>query len=114
MAESFDFTALVGVVGILGDKDARGLLAELEPVLDRVVVTQPRSPRAMPAEVLAGLAREVFGEERVETSVSLADAIERAVALAEESGQEVGSFEGVGVVVTGSVVLVGDAIALIS
>lgn len=114
LAESFDFTALVGVVGIFGDKDARGLLAELEPVLDRVVVTQPRSPRAMPAEVLAGLAREVFGDERVETSSSLADAIERAVALAEESGQEVGSFEGVGVVVTGSVVLVGDAIALIS
>lgn len=38
--ESFDFTRLVGVVGILADKDAETILSLLEPVLAEVVITQ--------------------------------------------------------------------------
>ena len=44
LEQSFDFARLVGVVGILADKDARGILIALEPVLDSIVVTAPRSP----------------------------------------------------------------------
>ena len=41
-----------------------------------IVVTQNSSPRAMPAEELAEVADEVFGDERVSVAPRLADAIE--------------------------------------
>jgi dihydrofolate synthase/folylpolyglutamate synthase len=47
----------------------------------------------------------VFGDERVLVEPALPDALDRAVELAEESGE----YGGTGVLVTGSVVLVGDA-----
>ncbi len=105
VAESFDFADLVGVVGVLGDKDAVGLLRQLEPILDRVVVTQPDSPRALEVSVLADLAIEVFGEDRVRVEPRLPEALDLAVTLAEEADQ----YGGVGVLVTGSIVLVGQA-----
>ena len=104
LEDSFDFTHLVGVVGVLADKDALGILTALEPVLDRVVVTAPVSPRALDADALGSLAAEVFSADRVFVEPELADALDRAIALAEESGQYAG-----GVLVTGSVVLVGEA-----
>ncbi|MFC3500864.1 bifunctional folylpolyglutamate synthase/dihydrofolate synthase [Micromonospora krabiensis] len=107
LQEEFAFSKLVAVVGVLGDKDAPALLELLEPVVDQVVVTQNSSPRAMPARELAALAAEVFGPERVEVAEEMPDAIETAVALAEEDVP--GELSGVGVVITGSVVTVADA-----
>lgn len=109
LAESFDFGALVGVVGILAEKDAPGVLIALEQVLDSIVVTAPTSKRAMPAEDLAVLASEVFGEDRVWIEHSLADAIDRAATLAEEASD----YGGAGVLITGSVVLAGEATRLL-
>lgn len=103
--DSFDFASLVGVVGVLADKDAAGLLEALETCLDRVVVTEPSSARAMDAESLATIAREVFGEDRVFVEPQLPNALDRAINLAEDAS----TYGGVGVLVTGSVVLVGDA-----
>lgn len=108
--DSFDFATLVGVVGVLSDKDAFGVLIALEGVLDSIVVTAPHSSRALPVEDLAVLAADVFGEERVWVEQSLPDAIDRAVTLAEE----VNDYGGAGVLVTGSVVLVGEAKRLLS
>jgi len=108
LAESFDFAALVGVVGILAEKDAQGVLIALEQVLDSIVVTAPSSNRAMPAEELAVLAAEIFGEDRVWIEHTLVDAIDRAAALAEEASE----YGGGGVLVTGSVVLAGQATRL--
>ncbi|MDS1112686.1 folylpolyglutamate synthase/dihydrofolate synthase family protein [Gordonia westfalica] len=107
LAEEFDFRRLIGVIGVLGDKDARGLLEALEPVFDAIVVTNNGSPRALDAETLAEYAHEVFGEERVVVKPFLPDAVEEAIALAEDSeGQRV---SGAGVVITGSVVTAGAA-----
>jgi dihydrofolate synthase/folylpolyglutamate synthase len=105
LADAFRFTALVGVVAVLGDKDARGILEVLEPALASVVVTQSLSPRAMAADDLAALAREVFGEDRVAIEDRLDDAIDTAVGLAEEQAE----LGGAGVLVTGSVVTAGEA-----
>jgi dihydrofolate synthase/folylpolyglutamate synthase len=102
--DSFDFAHLVGVIGVLSDKDALGILTALEPVLDRVVITQPTSARALDADALAAVAVEVFSDDRVFVEPELPEALDRAMGLAEEAGE----YGGAGVLVTGSVVLVGD------
>ncbi|MGC4874639.1 bifunctional folylpolyglutamate synthase/dihydrofolate synthase [Micromonospora sp. DT43] len=107
LQEEFAFSKLVALIGVLADKDASSLLELLEPVADVVVVTRNSSPRAMPTKELAALAAEIFGEERVEVAEEMPDAIELAVALAEEDVP--GELSGVGVLVTGSVVTVADA-----
>ncbi|MET7750657.1 folylpolyglutamate synthase/dihydrofolate synthase family protein [Micromonospora sp. NPDC005367] len=107
LQEEFAFSKLVAVVGVLDDKDAPALLELLEPVVDQLVVTRNSSPRAMPAQELAALAAEVFGPDRVEVAEEMPDAIETAVALAEEDVP--GELSGVGVLITGSVVTVADA-----
>jgi dihydrofolate synthase/folylpolyglutamate synthase len=107
--DSFVFSPLIGVIGVMADKDADGLLAAFEPHLAHVVCTQNSSARAMPAETLAVTAREVFGEHRVTVEPRLADAIDQAAALA-EAGEAVGESIGSGaVLVTGSVVTAGEA-----
>ncbi|MDN6618797.1 MAG: bifunctional folylpolyglutamate synthase/dihydrofolate synthase, partial [Corynebacterium variabile] len=106
----FSFRRLVGVLGILGDKDARGILAALEPVLDEVVVTRNGSPRALEVETLAEYARDAFGEERVHVAAALPGAVELAVELAEDDGGfDGGMVSGAGVLITGSVVTAGEA-----
>lgn len=108
----FDFARLIGVLGILGDKDARGIMEALEPVLTEVVVTQNSSPRAEDAYELAETAREVFGDERVHVEEHLPAAYALAVELAEEALAEVGVQSGSGVLITGSVVTAGEARAM--
>ncbi|OIJ95859.1 bifunctional tetrahydrofolate synthase/dihydrofolate synthase [Streptomyces monashensis] len=103
--EAFDFTRLIGVVGASADKNVRGLLEAFEPIFAEVVVTQNSTPRAMDADELAAIAVEVFGEERVQVEPRLPDALEAAITLAEEEGE----FAGGGVLVTGSVITVGEA-----
>jgi len=109
LTAEFDFRKVVGVVAVLGDKDARGILTELEPYFEELVVTETSSPRALPHEDLGDLADEVFGEERVHRIDNLPSAVELAVALAEETDSGDGIVSGSGVVVTGSVVTAGEA-----
>jgi dihydrofolate synthase/folylpolyglutamate synthase len=63
-----------------------------------------------PAEA-AELAAEVFGEDRVQSAARLDDAIDAAVALADEAAEAgvAGVPGGSGVLVTGSVITAGDA-----
>ncbi|NUS13901.1 MAG: bifunctional folylpolyglutamate synthase/dihydrofolate synthase [Streptomyces sp.] len=103
--EAFDFTHLVGVVSPSRDKDVRGLLEAFEPVLAEVVVTRNSTDRAMDVDELAALAVEVFGDERVQVEPRLDDALEAAITLAEDEG----AYSGAGVLVTGSVITVGEA-----
>ncbi|MDT6985896.1 bifunctional folylpolyglutamate synthase/dihydrofolate synthase [Streptomyces lusitanus] len=105
IGEAFEFSRLIGVVGASGDKNVRELLEAFEPVFAEVVVTQNTSHRAMDADALAAIAVEVFGEDRVQVEPRLPDALEAAITLAEEEGE----FAGGGVLVTGSVITVGEA-----
>jgi dihydrofolate synthase/folylpolyglutamate synthase len=111
--ESFTFTHLTGVFAASGDKDVPGILAELEPLLDEIVVTRNSSDRSMEPGEVAELAAEIFGEDRVTSADRLDDAIEAAVALADEATAEdvPGSS---GVLVTGSVITAGDARRLLA
>jgi dihydrofolate synthase/folylpolyglutamate synthase len=109
VTEAFGFERLVGVVAVLSDKDVEGLLEQLEPVLTEVVVTTNGSPRALSAQALGEVAREVFGDARVSVVPRLDDAIEQAVTLAEAGGSYAG-----GVLVTGSIVTIGEARTLLA
>ena len=113
LEDSFQFEPLIGVIGVMGDKDAENLLAAFEPHLAHVVITQNSTDRAMPAADLARTAVEVFGEDRVSVAPRLADAIDQAAALA-EAGEAVSSMGSGAVLVTGSVVTVGEARSLLT
>lgn len=111
--DSFTFSPLIGVLGVMADKDHEGLLVALEPHLAHVICSQNSTERAMPAGQLAEAARAVFGEDRVSVATRLADAIDQAAALA-EAGEAFGDPLGSGaVLVTGSVVTVGEARSLL-
>jgi dihydrofolate synthase / folylpolyglutamate synthase len=111
--EAFAFSPLIGVLGVMKDKDAEGVLEVLEPVLATVVCSQNSTPRSMPAESLAELARGVFGPDRVVVAPRLDDALDVAVGLAEEGGMLGEALGSGGVLVTGSVITAGEARVLL-
>jgi dihydrofolate synthase/folylpolyglutamate synthase len=114
LEDSFTFSPLIGVVGVMADKDYEALLATLEPVLAHIVCTQNSTARAMPAEDLAEVARGIFGQDRVSVARSLVNAIDEAAALAEVGGVFGEGLGSGGVLVTGSVITVGEARTIIT
>ncbi|HEV3383126.1 MAG TPA: folylpolyglutamate synthase/dihydrofolate synthase family protein [Trebonia sp.] len=115
LTETFGFDRVIGVVAASEDKDVPGMLAELEPVIDEIVVTSNSSPRSMAVSALAAQAIEVFSEDRVVIRDRLDDAIEAAVALVDESSSgDDDLFGSAAVLITGSVVTAGDARALLA
>lgn len=109
LVESFAFDHVIGVFSAMRDKDVETMLGEMEPVIDELVVTSMPGERPMPIDDLARIARDVFGEDRVEAVESSAGAVrrgvERALALQDE-------HTSTGVVVFGSIVLAGEVRAL--
>jgi dihydrofolate synthase / folylpolyglutamate synthase len=107
--DSFTFSPLIGVVGVMADKDYAGVLEAFEPVMAQVVCTQNSSSRAMPAEELAEVARGIFGQDRVHVARRLEDALDKAATIAEVGGVYGEAIGSGAVLVTGSVVTVGEA-----
>lgn len=108
VTETFGFRKLIVVLGVLADKDVRGMLEALEPVADELIVTQSSSERRIEADELAALAVPLFGPDRIEVAPRLDDAIDAAVRLAELDTAD-GVLNGAGVLVTGSVTTAADA-----
>jgi dihydrofolate synthase / folylpolyglutamate synthase len=90
------------VLGVLGDKDFRGIVRELAPLAARVIVTKPQYSRALDVEILAAEVRK-FHDDVVVTE-TVADALSRVRSFA--SADDL-------VIVTGSLYVVGDARALL-
>jgi dihydrofolate synthase/folylpolyglutamate synthase len=109
LEDSFTFSPLIGVVAVMADKDYEGVLSLLEPAMAALVCTRNSSSRSLPADELAEVARGIFGIDRVYVAPRLDDAIDRAATLAEEGGVLGEAIGSGGVLVTGSVVTVGDA-----
>lgn len=63
------------LLGVLDDKDARGIIRELCPLFSRIVVTASSSPRSVPAAKLAMLVEEECGV-RPEIATSISEARE--------------------------------------
>lgn len=107
----FDFESITGVVAIMGDKDYVGLLEELEPVIDRLVVTKNSSERALDIDSLFATAVKIYGNERVFREENLQSAISIAMEQCTLINQQ---REGVSaVLVTGSVVTAGESRAIV-
>jgi dihydrofolate synthase/folylpolyglutamate synthase len=111
--DSFTFDPLIGVVAMMNDKDVEGVLGELEPVLTQIVCTRSSTDRSMSADELGDVARDLFGDHRVVVHDRLDDALEEAVTLAETGGSGGESIGSGGVLVTGSVITVGEARTLL-
>lgn len=105
----FTFDEIVGVFAAFADKDVEGILKELEPVLNSLVVTASESSRAMPAREVEKIANQIFGPERVIVVENLEEAIKRAISDARRPLTD----DSVGVVITGSVVTVGQSRAIL-
>jgi len=99
----FGFDEVAFVVGILADKDAGGIIAELAPVAARWFPTASASDRALSAEEIAELLDETDAPHEV--PMPLPDALRGAQLWAAEA-------PGRAVVVTGSITLVGDVLRL--
>ena len=107
--ENYDFTQLVGVVAMMGDKQVEEYLGVLEPLLSHVVVTENSwRERVMPAKDLEAIAVQVFGRDRVTCEPNLPDAIQTAVNMV-DAEDELGVGYGHGVLICGSFVTAGDA-----
>jgi dihydrofolate synthase/folylpolyglutamate synthase len=107
LSEEFAFDRIIAIVAILGDKDVLSFLNELVDIVDEVIVTENTSPRAMPTEELYKIAIDIFENEQVSSASSIARAIELAIDKASHPTQSIG------ILVTGSVITVGQARALL-
>ena len=90
------------LLGILADKDARGIVEALAPIAGAIAVTRSASPRAMSVQALAALVEEVTGAPPLAVHATVPDAI---AALS-------GSWRGAWVI-TGSVTTAGEARGLL-
>ena len=109
MQEEFAFGRVIAVLGVFADKDADGILNEIKDVIDGVIVTQSSSPRAMPASELAKVATKHLGADRVFVESDLRSAIQKALADANHPLHDPLEEASVGVLITGSVITVGEA-----
>ena len=101
----FTFDDVTGIVALMADKDALGILQALEPVMNQIIVTTNSSERSMSVADLTKLANQVFGADRVFAAGSLPEAIDKAI---QDSVRPL-SEESLAIVITGSVVTVGEA-----
>ena len=105
MQSEFTFDEITGIVALMADKDVLGILQELEPILNQIIVTTNSSERSMSVAELNKLATQVFGADRVFAEETLPAAIDRAI----KDANRPLSDESLAILITGSVVTVGEA-----
>ncbi len=103
LATSFDFDEWGVVLGVLGDKDASGIIAQIAPAATHVFAVAPDSERAAGPDALADLV------EAAGVPVTVHDGLRAAT---EEARRWAGAADRRAVVIAGSVVLAGEALLL--
>lgn len=101
----FTFDEVIGIFAAMADKDVVGVLTELEKVMDTVIVTTNSSPRSMAVTEVEKIATSIFGADRVFAVDNLEAAIDKAI---QDSVRPL-SEDTLGILITGSVVTVGEA-----
>ncbi|KXG73641.1 bifunctional folylpolyglutamate synthase/dihydrofolate synthase [Thermotalea metallivorans] len=88
---------IILAMGMLGDKDVEGMLQEILPLADQVIVTKPKNPRAMEPDKL--LQRMAPYQKEAIKKEDIGEAVEEAMKLA--SQEDV-------VIFCGSLYMIGD------
>ena len=104
LTSEFSGKPLVGLIAVLAEKDAEGVLSNLAGVFHSAVITESSSPRSMPVSELEPMASRSLACSASGFS-DFSAGLERAKEIASE-------IDGM-VVVTGSITLVGDVIKMI-
>jgi dihydrofolate synthase/folylpolyglutamate synthase len=99
LAAELTYSRLWLVLGILGDKDARSILADLVPLAHRITVTRSSSARAMSPEEIRTVAERLSGVP-LDAAPTVAAALDRALEQADREDL---------ICVTGSLTTVGEA-----
>jgi dihydrofolate synthase/folylpolyglutamate synthase len=99
--EVYPGRAAVAVVGMSTDKDHGAFMSALLPRTSEMVVTEAPNPRALPVGMLARVVQDLGGRPRVVPQVS--QAVSHAL--------ELGAKQGAPVIITGSIFVVGEAMA---
>ncbi len=99
LKQYFDFDRAILVMGASSDKNIAGVVSELFPLFDKVIVTRSRHPRAMAPALL----RDEFARHGVEAEIAddIPAALSRAASLAHDRDL---------ICVTGSLFVVAEAI----
>ena len=105
LGKYFDFAETVFVLGVLGDKDAEGIISVLAPIASRIHVTASSSARSIPVDELAARADAIAAPGLVFPFDTAEDAVFAAREWANDGPSRL-------VVVTGSVVLAGEILDL--
>lgn len=70
----FEYNRLIGVIGVLGDKDVDGILSEIIPLCHKVVITKPNNPRAISLDELEKkikfFNKDVYAYEDINSAVN--------------------------------------------
>ncbi len=98
LQENFPRERLILVLGIMGDKEIRKMMADLVPFADYLILTKPKLERSASLEVLKKEA-VIFHKKTREVPV-VAEALEEALAIAKDKDL---------VLVSGSLFTVGEA-----
>ncbi len=105
IATYFTFDEVAVVLGVLSDKDAGGIIGALATFASRFDVTASSSDRAVPVDELADLVVAAAGDAETHSH----DSVRAAIAAAREWASDAPRR---GVVVTGSITLIGDALVI--
>lgn len=103
LREAFDFDEWGVVLGVMADKDITGIIAQLAPIATHLFATEAETERAASADEIADAAEEQGLRPTVHSGI--VDATDAAREWASEGEKRA-------VVVVGSIVLGGEAIAL--
>ena len=97
LQEEYTYRRLIVVLGIMADKDLRGMFLRLAPLAEHIILTRPKYERAAEPESLRAVAGEFT--ERTELIRPVGEALERAIGLATSEDL---------VLVTGSLYFIGE------
>lgn len=99
-SSNFSYKQLICVFGVLKDKNYQEMISQLGPLIDKVILTQPMSERALAVGKMMPLWRAYLASANIGQEVTIGKALKKALAL---SGQRDL------VCVTGSLYTVGEA-----
>lgn len=94
---SFKFNKLILGIGMLGDKDVDGVVKLLAPLADKIIVTQPKGPRALTANELSKKIKNY--NDNIVIKEEVKDAIDESINISNEDDL---------IVFSGSLYLIGE------